>query len=136
MSPGLVWNHDLLLDTHIFLWFSGQPERLNAKIRAALQDPQNVLFLSVVSVWELQIKTQTGKLSLPLPLNQFVPLQRSFNQIRSLPVIEPHLWRLASLPMHHRDPFDRLLVAQSLAEEFLLVTTDPILARYPVSLLQ
>lgn len=127
---------NLLLDTHIFLWFSGQPQRLSANVRNALQDPTNVLFLSVVSVWELQIKSQIGKLSLPLPIEQFVLVQRTLNQIRSLSIVESHIWMLDSLPVYHRDPFDRLLLAQARAEECQLVTADPILIQYPVQLLQ
>ena len=127
---------NLLLDTHIFLWFSEQPQRLNTNVRNALQDPANVLYLSVVSVWERQIKSQLGKLTLPFPLKQFVLVQRSFNQSRSLPVIESHIWMLDMLPVYHRDPFDRLLLAQALAEECHLVSADPVLAQYPVQLLQ
>lgn len=126
---------NLLLDTHIFLWSTAQPDRLTATVREALQNPENELFLSVASVWEMQIKIQTGKLNLPLPIETFVSVQRSLNQIRSLPIVEHHIWLLGTLPMHHKDPFDRLLIAQAIAEQWRLVTVDPVFKQYPVQLL-
>lgn len=125
----------LLLDTHIFLWSAGQPERLTASVRDALQNPENELFLSVASVWEIQIKIQIGKLTLPMPIETFVAVQRALNQISSLSVVESHIWLLGTLPMHHRDPFDRLLIAQAMAEKWQLVTADPVFEQYPVQLL-
>lgn len=122
----------LLLDTHIFLWAAEQPKKLSPKVLDAVKNPENTLFLSVVSVWEIQIKTQIGKLTLPLPANEFVSVQRALNQIYSLPVLEPHIWLLDTLPMHHKDPFDRLLIAQALAEKYQIVTTDQIFDQYPV----
>lgn len=126
---------NLLLDTHIFLWSAGQPERLTAPVRDALQNPKNELFLSVASVWEIQIKIQIRKLSLPVPIETFVSVQRSVNQIRSLPIVESHIWMLGTLPLHHKDPFDRLLIVQAMAENWQLVTADPVFEQYPVQLL-
>ncbi|MEA3341974.1 MAG: type II toxin-antitoxin system VapC family toxin [Chloroflexota bacterium] len=123
------WNNPL------FLWAFGQPHKLTSNVRDALQNPENVLILSVVSVWEMQIKVQIGKLNLPLPVKELVMVQRAFNQIQSLPVVERHIWMLGTLPMHHKDPFDRLLIAQAKAEKWRLVTADPVLAQYPVQIL-
>jgi PIN domain nuclease of toxin-antitoxin system len=126
---------NLLLDTHIFLWAAMQPAKLSDPIRQALEDPANALFLSAASVWEMQIKAQIGKLQLSLPVEEFVPIQRGFNNILSLPIFERHIWALDSLPLHHKDPFDRLLMAQAVTEEYQLVTVDPIFARYEAPLL-
>lgn len=126
---------NLLLDTHVFLWAFGQPHKLTASVRDALQNPGNVLILSVVSMWEMQIKAQIGKLSLPVSVQEFVTVQRVLNHIQSLPVLERHIWTLGALPMYHRDPFDRLLIAQAVTEGWLLVTADPVFTQYPVQLL-
>lgn len=126
---------NLLLDTHIFLWSAIQPAKLSDSIRQALQDPANLLFLSAASVWEMQIKAQIGKLQLSLPVEEFVPIQRGFNNIMALPIFERHIWALETLPLHHKDPFDRLLMAQAVTEQYQLVTADPIFARYEVPLL-
>lgn len=126
---------NLLLDTHIFLWSAIQPTKLSDSIRQVLEDPANLLFLSAASVWEMQIKTQIGKLQLSLPVEEFVPIQRGFNNILALPIFERHIWALETLPLHHKDPFDRLLMAQAVTEQYQLVTADPIFARYEVPLL-
>jgi PIN domain nuclease of toxin-antitoxin system len=126
---------NLLLDTHIFLWAFGQPHKLTPGVREALQKPENALFLSVASVWEMQIKTRTGKLNLPMSIQEFVAVQRALNHVQSLPVFERHIWTLDTLPAHHRDPFDRLLIAQAIAEGWQLATADPVFAQYPVQLL-
>ena len=122
---------NLLLDTHIFIWAYQTPHKLTPTVLNALNNPANTLILSVVSVWEMQIKAQIGKLHLPLPVEQFVTLQRNLNNIRSLPVFERHVWTLSTLPMHHKDPFDRLLIAQAISENWWLVTADSVFAKYP-----
>ncbi|MDQ4078482.1 MAG: type II toxin-antitoxin system VapC family toxin [Chloroflexota bacterium] len=122
----------LLLDTHIFIWAFAEPHKLSADVRDVVENPTNNLILSVVSVWEMQIKVQLGKLNLPVPVREFVEVQRHLNHIESLPVLEPHIWTLGTLPMHHRDPFDRLLIAQAMTEQCKLVSADPIFALYPV----
>jgi PIN domain nuclease of toxin-antitoxin system len=125
---------NLLLDTHIFLWAALRPAELSKPIREALENPVNELYLSVASVWEMQIKAQIGKLELPLPTKEFVIIQRGYNNILSLPVLEKHIWALDGLPLHHKDPFDRLLMAQALTEQYTLITTDPAFSHYELPL--
>lgn len=125
----------LLLDLHIFLWLVHEPQRLPATVVAALQNVNNQRYLSIVSVWELQIKANTGKIALPSSVQQLVTEQRVLNDIRSVPILEQHIWRLAELPLHHRDPFDRILIAQAIEENFTLVTVDAFFTAYPVTLL-
>lgn len=126
---------NLLFDTQSFLWWSDAPERLSRPALAALQDPANQLILSVVSAWEVQIKLHTGKLSIASPLGLLVETQQKVNNVQVLPIYLEHVYHLASLPMLHKDPFDRLLIAQALAEDLTLVSADGIFSRYPVSLL-
>ena len=83
---------NLLLDTHIFIWFSGEPEKLTQPVREALQDPDNQLFLSVASVWEMQIKAQLGRLTLPLPVKELVATQQRLNDLQILPLFLQHVW--------------------------------------------
>jgi PIN domain nuclease of toxin-antitoxin system len=125
----------LLLDTHSFLWWNLQPARLSAKALSAFHDPSNHLLLSVASVWEMQIKLQIGRLTLNMPLDQMIARQRRANGIRILPVTLPHVLALGNLPLHHKDPFDRLFIAQANAEGAFLVSHDPVFAQYPVQLL-
>ncbi len=123
---------NLLLDTHIFIWFSGEPEKLTQPVREALQDPDNQLFLSVASVWEMQIKAQLGRLTLPLPVKELVATQQRLNDLQILPLFLQHVWELGMLPPHHKDPFDRILIAQVLAEKWVFVTADSLLSQYSV----
>ena len=123
---------NLLLDTQIFIWAFDQPEKLPSKYHAPLRDPQNRLFLSVASMWEMQIKTQIGKMDLPLPVELFVHLHLIGNDIQPLPINAHHIWFLDQLPLHHRDPFDRLLIAQANADNLTLVTADSTFASYKV----
>lgn len=125
----------LLLDLHIFLWLVHEPQRLPPGVVSALSDGNNLRYLSIVSVWELQIKANTGKIALPSTVQQFVTEQRVLNNIHSVPILEQHIWRLAELSLHHRDPFDRILIAQAIDEDFTLVTVDAFFAAYPVKLL-
>jgi PIN domain nuclease of toxin-antitoxin system len=125
----------ILLDTHIFLWWDNQPDQLSPQAKALCQDPTNDLVLSVASVWEMQIKQQLGKLSLRLPLNKLIEEQRQSNGLEILPVSLPHALALEVLPMHHRDPFDRMLIAQAMAENMGLLSADPMFKQYDVTLL-
>lgn len=126
----------LLLDTHIFIWWADQPERLSPAALSALQDETNELVLSVASVWEMQIKMQLGKLKLSLPLKEIIQNQQETNDLTISPVALPHVLALDALPFHHKDPFDRLLIAQSIAEGFTIVTADSQFSAYSVQLFQ
>lgn len=121
----------LLLDTHAFIWWDSEPAKLSPQALALCQDRQNALLLSVVSLWEMQIKLQLGKLKLALPLREIVESQQQTNNIVILSVTLPHVLALEKLPTHHKDPFDRLLVAQAIVEEAVLVSGDPNIAKYP-----
>jgi PIN domain nuclease of toxin-antitoxin system len=125
----------ILLDTHVFLWYITADPKLPAAFRAAGQDPANEVHLSAASVWEAVIKYHLGKLPLPAPPADYLPEQRAAHGMVSLPIDEGAMSRLASLPPLHRDPFDRLLVAQALQHGLTLATVDPDIAAYPVPLL-
>ena len=125
----------LLLDTHVFLWYITADPKLPAAFRAAIQDPANEVYLSVASVWEAVIKLQLGKLPLPTPPADYLPRQRSAHGIASLPIEEGAMADLASLPPLHRDPFDRLLIAQAIQHRLSIATVDPAISTYPVALL-
>lgn len=125
----------LLLDTHVFLWYITADPKLPATFQAASQDPANEVYLSVASVWEAIIKYHLGKLPLPAPPAEHLPRQREAHGIASLPIDEGVMPHLAGLPPIHRDPFDRLLVAQALQHGLTLATVDPEVAAYPLPLL-
>jgi len=125
----------LLLDTHIFIWWADQPERLSPAALPALEDEANELLLSVASVWEMQVKIQLGKLKLNLPLRELLKTQQQTNDLTVSPVTLTHVLALEALPFHHKDPFDRLLIAQSIEEELTIVTADSQFSAYPVQLL-
>ena len=116
----------LLLDTHVYLWSRTEPARLSAKERAAIRDPANELLLSVASAWEIEIKRAIGKLDAP---DDWMERTAEFG-VQWLPVRAEHVRALRLLPPHHRDPFDRILVAQSRVENLRLVTHDPLVLRY------
>lgn len=124
-----------LLDTHTFIWWSSEPQKLSATAMTELQARNNVILLSVASVWEIQIKHQLGKLPLRLPLANIVEEQRQKNGIVVLPILSEHVLALDQLPAHHKDPFDRLLIAQANSEGATLISNDPRIAAYPVSFL-
>jgi PIN domain nuclease of toxin-antitoxin system len=126
----------LLLDTHVFIWWADDPEKLSPAALAALEDEANELLLSVASVWEMQIKIQLGKLKLGLPLKELIKNQQETNNLTVSPVALPHVLALEALPFHHKDPFDRLLIAQSIEEDLTLVTADSQFSAYSVKLLQ
>jgi len=122
----------LLLDTHTFIWWDSDPARLSAMALALCSDPANELILSVTSLWEMQIKCQLGKLSLRLPLIDIVAHQQATNGVNVLPILPAHVFALDGLPAAHKDPFDRLLVAQANREGAILVSADAIFTSYPV----
>src|SRR5437588_5390487 len=125
----------LLLDTHVFLWYISADPQLPAAFRDAIRDPANAVYLSVASVWEAVIKYALGKLPLPEAPAEYLPRQREAHQIMPLPVEEAALVHLAGLPPLHRDPFDRIRVAQALQHGFTLVMVDDAVRAYPVPLL-
>lgn len=125
----------LLLDTHTFIWWDSEPAKLSPQVLALCQDRTNSLLLSVASVWEMQIKLQLGKLKLDLPLAEIIESQQQRNNIEILPVLLTHVLALQSLPAHHKDPFDRLLIAQANVEEAALASSDPVFAKYAVNVL-
>ncbi len=128
-------NLDLLFDTHSFIWWADEPTKLSTVALAALEDEDNRLFLSDVSVWEIQIKVQLGKMKLKLPLEDLIESQQRDNEVEILPIATEHILALNNLPFHHKDPFDRLLTAQSIIEGFTIVTLDPEFSSYGAKLL-
>lgn len=123
----------LLLDTHIFLWLNNAPEKLSARARHCCEDMENQLYLSIASIWEIQIKHQMGKLELQKPLSILVETQRQENNLQVLPMLPEHVYALAKLPDYHRDPFDRILISQAMMESMSLVTVDDKVIQYPVA---
>lgn len=121
----------LLLDTHIFLWYITADPQLPAPFHIAIQDPANEVFLSAVSVWEAVIKYSLGKLSLPGPPEDYFVRQRQRHGVASLPIEEAAMIHLARLPLLHRDPFDRMLLAQALQHDLTIVTVDGAVRAYP-----
>ncbi len=122
----------LLLDTHIFLWYIQDDSRLAAAWDQIIGDPRNQVFLSVVSVWEVIIKYQIGKLPLPEPPELYLPRLRRQHQMTSLPVDEDSVSGVAQLPLLHNNPFDRLLIAQAMQHNLTLVTVDAAIRAYPM----
>lgn len=122
----------VLIDTHAFLWFITADSRLSDHARQVLSTGGNQVLLSVASVWEIAIKVAIGRLPLPLPLDTLIADQLRLNRIGLLPISLDHALGVAHLPMHHRDPFDRLLVAQAIREEIPLVSADEAFDAYPV----
>ena len=126
----------LLLDTHIFLWFISGDLRLPILFRNEIQDPNNAVFLSVASLWEIIIKYKIGKLPLPQSPEIYIPRERQRHQIKSLAINESSFKHLVSLPNLHRDPFDRLLISQTLSEGLTIVTVDHEILNYNITYLK
>jgi PIN domain nuclease of toxin-antitoxin system len=124
----------LLLDTHTFIWWDSEPEKLSENALSMLEDASNTLMLRVVSIWEMQIKIQAGKLTIDNPLQQIIEHQQNANALLILPVETAHIYTLGGLSLHHKDPFDRLLIAQAIAEDTVIVTADKAFKAYPVKL--
>lgn len=121
--------HRLLLDTHVVLWVVSNPERLGDRARHRIEDPRNQVYVSVASVWEIAIKSAIGKIEAP---PHFIDRLR-FEGYRELRITFAHAEQAARLPPIHRDPFDRMLVAQSLVEDLTLVTADARIRQYDVA---
>lgn len=125
----------ILLDTHTFIWWDSDLANLSPNALRLCQDQANTLLLSVASVWEMQIKLQLGKLTLKLPLAEIIETQQQANNIEMLPIHLKHVLALESLPAPHKDPFDRLIIAQATVEGMLLLSCDPIFGKYPVNVM-
>jgi PIN domain nuclease of toxin-antitoxin system len=125
----------LLLDTHIFLWFISGSSRLSDRQCSAICDPDNDVYLSIISIWEVIIKHQLGKLPLPESPEIYLPRQRDAHQIASLNLDEGSVAQLANLPPLHRDPFDRMLICQALHNDLTIVTVDLAVLNYDVDTL-
>lgn len=122
----------LLLDTHTFLWFITADPKLSPAAERAIRDGSSQPLLSMASVWEIAIKVGTGRLPIPAPLKTFIPEQLRANRIGVLPIELRHTFEVAQLPLHHRDPFDRLLIAQAISEDVPLVSADSAFDAYPI----
>jgi PIN domain nuclease of toxin-antitoxin system len=120
-----------LLDTHVLIWYLTRPERLDPPAFRAISDPAHDVFVSVASLWEMAIKASLGKLAIPPNLSKTI----EESHFTVLPVEEAHAWAILGLPSIHKDPFDRLLVAQATHEGLTLVTRDPHILAYPVATL-
>lgn len=125
----------VLLDTHTFLWAIRADERLSSRAREIFIAGRNELLLSVASIWEILLKVQVGKIRFEEPAVGYLKRQIFKNNIRMLPILMDHVAHLESLPLHHRDPFDRILVAQSMEENLSLLTADPLMKSYSVSVI-
>jgi PIN domain nuclease of toxin-antitoxin system len=123
---------NLLLDTHTLLWFLGGDDRLSSRARAAIEDLSNRRLFSIAGAWEIAIKVSLGKLRLTAPFHQLIPGQLHANGIELLGLRPEHIAELITLPMHHRDPFDRILVTQAVIERAVLVSADPVLDNYGI----
>ncbi len=125
----------ILPDTREFLYLISADPKLSSRALSAILDPQNSVFLSAVSFWEISVKHGLGKLVLPEPPSEFVTKQRELHRIESLPLDELSVAKLSGLPAIHRDPFDRMLICQALAHGLTLASSDPFIHQYPVTIL-
>lgn len=121
-----------LLDTHAFIWFIEGNTRLSLPARHLIQDEACTIYLSIASVWEMAIKHSLGKLRLTHPFGEVVTAQMARNDIHLLGIAVPHLVRVSSLPFHHKDPFDRLIIAQSLTDDVPVISADSAFDAYGV----
>ena len=126
----------LLLDTHIFLWFITADVRLSALFHDAIREPNNEVFLSVASLWEVITKYNLGKIPLPQSPEIYIPKERRKHQLKSLALHENAVRELANLPALHRDPFDRILICQALANNLTIVTVDAQIQNYNIQYLK
>ncbi len=124
---------NVLLDTHSFIWFIEDHPSLTPRARKLIEDVANDVFLSIASIWEMAIKVSLGKLTLSQPFDLFIPNQLLLNNMTVLDIALSHTLRVATLPFHHRDPFDRLLIAQSLIEGMPFISNDSIFDVYGVN---
>ena len=121
-----------IADTHAFIWFITDSPQLSAPAKELFESPESERLLSLASIWEIAIKTNLGKLSFDRPLEQFLPEQIALNYIRLLNISLSHALRVTNLPLHHRDPFDRMIVAQSLVENLPVLSNDRVFDAYGI----
>ena len=122
-----------LLDTHVFIWWAIGDRRLSADMLEAIEDPANQLYLSAASSWEMMIKSRLGKLRLPSDAEAFIAAGLHCNRVETLPVTVEHTFALVLLEGLHKDPFDRMLIAQARHENLTLMTNDPLIRQYRVN---
>lgn len=124
-----------LLDTHCWLWWNALPERLSRQALDTITNGENSILFSVISAWEISIKHALGKLQLPVEPGKYIPSRLAANRMTALPVQLGHTLRVNRLPHHHRDPFDRLLIAQAQNDNLTIITADPLFNAYEVPIL-
>jgi PIN domain nuclease of toxin-antitoxin system len=124
-----------LLDTHTFIWWVTDDTRLSSTARNIITNPENILFLSAASAWEIVIKVRLGKLNLPEPAETYIPSRLVMNRFESLPIEMTHALQVLNLPAFHQDPFDRILIAQSQIEKMPIITIDSKIVQYPVDVI-
>ncbi|NCO74372.1 MAG: type II toxin-antitoxin system VapC family toxin [Cyanobacteria bacterium] len=124
----------LLLDTHTFIWWDSSPNNLSSTAMELLINPNNLKILSVATIWEMQIKSSLGKLNLKLSLDEIIKSQIKENNFQLLPIFNNHVLYLDNLPLYHKDPFDRILIAQANCENATLISKDSIFNQYSVNL--
>ena len=122
----------ILLDTHAFLWWVEDSPKLSGKAKELISDIDNKCFLSLASCWEMAIKSSIGKLQLTIPVKEYIPRHLAANDFSMLSISFRHISQVETLVLHHRDPFDRLIAAQALAEKMVLVSVDSAFDRYQV----
>ncbi|MBV6624158.1 MAG: type II toxin-antitoxin system VapC family toxin [Rivularia sp. (in: Bacteria)] len=122
----------ILLDSHVLIWWASSSEKLSKKVYDLINDTSNTLLFSIASVWEMQIKLQLGKLNLNSTLPTLINNQQRVNNLQILPVELTHIYALNNLPSHHKDPFDRLLIAQAIVEQIPLASIDEVFDNYPI----
>ncbi|MDA0655463.1 MAG: type II toxin-antitoxin system VapC family toxin [Proteobacteria bacterium] len=127
---------NLLLDTHILLWWMDEPNRLAASVRETVVSADTTVFVSLVSFWEIAIKHGIGRLELDDPPSECIPYAVQENAFSLVPITGHHCFAAGALPPHHRDPFDRMLIAQAQIEDLAIITVDKAFEPYEVSLLQ
>lgn len=124
-----------LIDSHIYIWSDNDVDNIPLAIQNVLADPSCEVYFSLVSLWEMQIKTQLGKLYLKKPLDSFIKQLETSGLYPILPITQQHILALRHLPMIHKDPFDRLLIAQAMVENLTLLTVDEDIIQYPIQVL-
>ena len=127
---------NVLVDTHVWIWSLASPDRLSPESRGLLSSSRNVVYLSAASAWELAIKAALGYIKLPEPVETYVPTRMARQGITALPITHAHALRVSTLPQHHRDPFDPLLIAQALGERLPILTADAAFDRYGVEVIR